>query len=345
MRSIPFIFISILALMACQNKSDKNKSNTSTNKGPIQIDASIAVLSPFQQTVEANGIVLSNQQVDIQSELSARVVMINIPEGKAVKAGTLLLKLYDEDLQAQLRKVAAQLSLAQANEKRLKTLYDAKGLNQQDYDAALGQKLSLEADLDYIKSMIKKTEIRAPFDGVLGLRRISLGTMLTPQTIVTTLQEQAQLKVDFVLPEHYASTLKVGDLVSVNPQTEPIKAKVIAIEPRVEAGTQNVQVRAILMQASYHLAPGAFVKVALDVAKNKTSILVPTQCVIPDARNKKIAVIKHGMVQMTVVETGYRGSDNVEVISGLQVGDTFAVSGILYLKPKAEVSIQKFRTY
>jgi membrane fusion protein (multidrug efflux system) len=122
-------------------------------------------------------------------------------------------------------------------------------------------------------------------------------------------------------------------------------AKVIAIEPRVESGTQNVQVRAMIQSAESHLSPGAFVKVVLDVAKNKASILVPTQSVIPDARNKKIAVIHNGVVQMTVVETGYRGTDNIEIVSGLNVGDTFAVSGILYLKPKAEVSIQKFRTY
>jgi membrane fusion protein (multidrug efflux system) len=101
----------------------------------------------------------------------------------------------------------------------------------------------------------------------------------------------------------------------------------------------------MIQSAESHLSPGAFVKVVLDVAKNKASILVPTQSVIPDARNKKIAVIHNGVVQMTVVETGYRGTDNIEIVSGLNVGDTFAVSGILYLKPKAEVSIQKFRTY
>jgi membrane fusion protein (multidrug efflux system) len=345
MRLFYYTCLFVLVFAACKPAVDKSKQANAGNKGPIAIDASIAVLSPFQQTVEANGIIQSNQQVDIQSELSARVVSINIPEGKMVKAGTLLVKLYDDDLQAQLRKVSAQLNIAQGNEKRLKTLYDVKGINQQDYEAALSQKLSLEADLDYIKSMIKKTEIRAPFDGMIGLRRISLGAMLTPQTIITTLQEQTQLKVDFVLPEQQASTLKVGNTVQVKFNQGQTVAKVIAIEPRVESGTQNVQVRAMIQSAESHLSPGAFVKVVLDVAKNKASILVPTQSVIPDARNKKIAVIHNGVVQMTVVETGYRGTDNIEIVSGLNVGDTFAVSGILYLKPKAEVSIQKFRTY
>jgi membrane fusion protein (multidrug efflux system) len=159
------------------------------------------------------------------------------------------------------------------------------------------------------------------------------------------LQEQAQLKVDFVLPQQHASTIQVGSSVVVKANQVATEAKVIAIEPRVESGTQNVQVRATINSGETRLSPGAFVKVVIDVAKNKSSILVPTQSVIPDARNKKIAVIHNGVVQMTVVETGFRGTDNVEITSGLTVGDTFAVSGILYLKPKAEVSIQKFRTY
>jgi membrane fusion protein (multidrug efflux system) len=148
-----------------------------------------------------------------------------------------------------------------------------------------------------------------------------------------------------VLPEQHASTLKVGNTVQVKFNQGQTEAKVIAIEPRVESGTQNVQVRAMIQSAESHLSTGAFVKVVLDVAKNKASILVPTQSVIPDAKNKKIAVIHNGVVQMKVVETGYRGTDNIEIVSGLNVGDTFAVSGILYLKPKTEVSIQKFRTY
>lgn len=338
------LFFVILILSACN--SGKNKKNTSQDKGkgPVSIDVSIAHNQPFTNMVEANGNILALESVQLKPEMNGRIVYLNIPDGKTVVEGALLMKLYDDDLKAQLKKLNAQLSIAKNTEARLKSLLLLNGLNQQEYDLALTQLQNIEADIDYANAQIRKTEVRAPFTGVIGLRRVSIGAYVSPQDVLATLQETSALKVDFVLPEAYANAIANGDLVEVlDDQKQVFKAKVIGVEPLVNANTRNIQVRAMLQDSKEKLRPGAFVRVQLDVAKNKEGILVPTNCIIPETRFKKIAVIKNGVVDMRAVETGYRGESFVEITSGLNIGDTFAVNGILYLKPKAEVKIKSVK--
>jgi membrane fusion protein (multidrug efflux system) len=335
------LFFIVLILSACNSGKSKKNVSQDKGKGPVSIDVSIAHNQSFSNMVEANGNILALESVQLKPEMNGRIVYLNIPDGKTVSEGTLLMKLYDDDLNAQLKKLNAQLSIAKKTEARLKSLLLLNGLNQQEYDLALNQLQNIEADIDYTNAQIRKTEVRAPFTGVIGLRRVSIGAYVNPQDVLATLQETSALKVDFVLPEAYANAIANGDLVEVlDDQLQVFNAKVIGVEPLVNANTRNIQVRAMLQDSKGKLRPGAFVRVQLDVAKNKEGILVPTNCIIPETRFKKIAVIKNGVVDMRTVETGYRGESFVEITSGLNIGDTFAVNGILYLKPKAEVIIK-----
>jgi membrane fusion protein (multidrug efflux system) len=341
-----FLNLCFLLLLVSSCNSGKNKKNTGNEKGkgPVSIDVSIARMQSFSNIVEANGNILALESVELKPEMSGRIVFLNIPEGKTVAEGTLLMKLYDDDLKAQLKKLNAQLSIAKKTEAKLKSLLLLNGLNQQEYDLALNQMQNIEADLDYTNAQIRKTEVRAPFTGVIGLRRVSIGAYVSPQDILATLQEISALKVDFVLPEVHANFISLGDFVDVlDDQAQVFKAKVIGVEPLVNTSTRNIQVRAMVQISKGKLSPGAFVRVQIDVAKNKEGILVPTNCIVPETRFKKIAVIKNGAVDMRTVETGYRGESFVEITSGLNIGDTFAVNGILYLKPKAEVVIKTVR--
>lgn len=338
------LLIGLLLVSACNSGKNKKNAGPEKGKGPISIDVSVAHYQTFSNMVEANGNILALEAVQLKPEMSGRIVFLNIPEGQLVTQGTLLLKLYDDDLKAQLKKLNAQLSIARKTEVRLKSLLQLNGLNQQEYDVALTQLQNIEADIDYTNAQIRKTEIKAPFTGVIGLRRVSIGAYVSPIDIIASLQESSVLKVDFVLPEAYASAINNGDVVAVlDDQSKVFKAKVIGVEPLVNASTRNIQIRAIVQDAKGKLRPGAFVRVQIDVAKNKEGILVPTNCIIPETRFKKIAVIKNGIVDMRPVETGYRGESFVEITSGLNLGDTFAVNGILYLKPKAEVLIKSIK--
>lgn len=341
----PVICISALLFMyACGNKNKSNTQNKDKNKAPIAIDVSVATLQDYSNSLEASGTVLAGEFVELKPEISGRIVMLNIQEGRQVTEGTLLVKLFDDDLQAQLKKSQSQLKIAEATEKRLKALLAVNGLNQQEYDQALMQVNNVQADIDYVNAQIRKTEIRAPFSGSIGLRSVSKGAYVSPQDILATLQQTGILKIDFVLPENYSSDIRTNSEVKVVADNgKEFRAKILAVEPQVNTATRNIRVRAVISSAGTGLNPGAFVRVVMDNGVGKKAILVPSNSIIPETRNKKMAVVKNGKVKFAVVETGYRSEDKVEIISGLEPGDTFAINGILFLKPDAEVNIRQVK--
>ena len=206
-------------------------------------------------------------------------------------AGTVLAKLNDADLQAQLQKIKVQLELATINEQRNKKLVLAKGINQSDYDISLQQVNSLKADLLVTQAQLDKTIIRAPFTGVLGLRQISPGAYVTPAITLTTLQQVDRVKIDFNVPEFYTNMIRVGGTVQIQTNESNLKrrATIVATDPQINPTTRNLRVRAVLDGNA--IAPGTFVKVFLAAGKSKNSILVPTNAIIPEARAKKIIVV------------------------------------------------------
>lgn len=338
MRSILSLSGMLLLLQACSNNP---QNNTKTPPPPVTIDVIIVKPASFSYSLDASGTVQAQEFVELRPEVNGRITQLNIREGERIAAGTLLVKLNDDDLQAQLRKYQSQLEIAQRNQKRLKSLLDANGLNQQEYDIAESQVKSLQADVDFTKANIRKTEVRAPFSGVIGLRNVSQGAFVSSATLLATLQQTDQLKVDFVLPENEAQYLRKGSVVQVkSDQSESLqKATVIAIEPQVNQGTRNIKFRAQLA-GSASMNPGAFVKVVVSAGKSKDALLLPTNCIIPESRNKKVAMIRNGKVVFEVVEIGFRGSSEVEITKGIQPGDTIAANGLLFLKPDAPVNIR-----
>lgn len=334
----------IAMLSACGTSDAKKDPKKDKNAGPVTVDVSIAKPSVYANVVEANGTVLAAEFVELKPEVAGRIVYLNIREGQPVQAGTVLARLNDEDLQAQLKKYRAQLQLAKINEARLKTILKAEGLNQADYDAALQQVNNLEADVAYTQALINKTEIRAPFTGVIGLRNVSIGAFVSQQSILATIQQTASLKVDFVMPETYASAVYQGKKVEVvSDQGQVFAAVISGIEPQVNTATRNLKIRAIISGATKSLSPGAFVRVNFNEGEARPRIFVPSNCIIPETRFKKIAVLKNGKAEMTVVETGVRTGNDVEITKGLNEGDTFAINGILFLKPGSEVKIRKVK--
>jgi membrane fusion protein (multidrug efflux system) len=175
------------------------------------------------------------------------------------------------------------LDLAEKTEQRDKQLLAVNGLNQSDYDAALNIVNGFKADIEYNQALLDKTILKAPFDGYIGLRQVSVGAYVTPATLIATLLQLDKIKIDFTIPEDYSSTVKVGGTVDVdmdeNGKTR--KAKIIAIEPQVNLS--NMTVRASGKQQS---KSGSFAKVILHSGLNKSAIMIPTNALIPDKNNR-----------------------------------------------------------
>ncbi|MEZ4906105.1 MAG: efflux RND transporter periplasmic adaptor subunit [Saprospiraceae bacterium] len=188
--------------------------------------------------------------------------------------------------------------------------------------------------MEYQKALIRKTEILAPFDGILGLRNVSIGAHIAPGTVLTTIRSKDKMKLDFSVPEKYADEIKKGmnvDFKLTNDMTT-YSAKVIATEMGINENTRNYKVRAIVNQKSDKLISGSFANVNLDLGEKSDAIMIPSQSIIPSARNKTVIIANNGKAEFKPVITGIRKSDLVEVTEGLELGDTIVTSGLLFLK-------------
>ena len=340
MRKISFLAVACFFLaIGCKEKSkafDKFNPNA-----PVSVDVAIAANQQVDKVVEVNGSVAAKDFVELRPEINGRVVFLQIPEGKQVQAGTVLAKLNDADLQAQLEKIKVQLELATINEQRNLQLLKVKGINQSDYDISLQQVKSAKADLAYTQSLIDKTIIKAPFTGQLGLRQISLGAFVTTTTTIATLQKTDHLNIDFTLPEIYGAYVKVGKnvkLEGISESKQKLTATIIAIEPQIIATTRNIKVRATLQGK---MSPGAYVKVYLSDNLQKPSILVPANVLIPESKNKQIVLVKNGVARLVEVQTGYRTATSVEITKGVNVGDTVVIAGMLFVRDGNKIKIGK----
>jgi len=326
----------------CQGKPDPVKPKEAP---PTVVDVIVAGTQGLTNTVEANGNIVANEYVELHPEISGRITYLNVPEGHTIAQGTVIARINDADLQAQLSKSKVQLDLAQKTEERYKQLLNVNGINQADYDNALNQVNSLKADIQYTQTLIDKTVIKAPFSGIVGLRQVSPGAFVTAANIIATIQQVSKVKIDFTIPEEYSNLIKKGSLVDVEvdaAQQLRKKAVVIATEPQVNQSTRNLKIRAILREGTAN--PGAFVKVFVDAGGNKKAIMIPTNSIIPEDKNNQVILVKNGKASFVNVKTGMRESNNVEVVSGIQTGDSVVVTGVLFARPKSVLKVRSVKT-
>jgi membrane fusion protein (multidrug efflux system) len=310
-------------------------------KGPtLAVNAFVVVSQSLKEDVVSSGSLLAAEQVDIYPEISARITQLNIQEGQPVAKGALLVKLFDQDLRAQLQKLLALADNARRTEDRNKQLLAKGGISQQEFDIATTNLRSSLADIDLVKANLLRTEIRAPFSGVIGLRNVSAGAVVSPSTLIARLQQISSLKLDFSIPEKYGSAVKTGSLISfqVDGSNQAGQGSVYAIEPGVEEQTRNLRIRARVNNTSTRYRPGTFARVTLTI-QNERSLVVPTQAVIPQTRTNQVIVINNGKAQFKDVKTGLRTAGTIQILSGLSAGDTVATTGLLFLKPDSPVKV------
>ncbi|MCE7059129.1 efflux RND transporter periplasmic adaptor subunit [Dyadobacter sp. CY343] len=332
----------IFLMLSCGEKKDTFQQKG--GGGPVTVDVIIAKSEAVSDKVEVNGTIVANEFAELRPEVSGLLTFLDVPEGKVVQKGTVIARINNADLVAQLDKIKIQLQLAETTEKRLKQLVAINGINQADYDLAANQVNTFKADMIYTQALIDKTIVRAPFTGVIGLRKVSAGSYVSPNSIIATMQQLSNLRIDFTLPETYQKYITKGQNVDVlldQNSKKLVTARVIATEPQVNQTTRNITVRAVLNSGD--TSPGSFAKVYLKTNSNKSSIMIPTNSIIPEAQGKKAVVVKNGKAVFVTVVTGDRLADVVEVTSGLNVGDSVVVSGVLFARPDAPVKVRSVR--
>ncbi len=336
----PFIALILFVLVTSCNSPKKETANIA--KSAVFVDITVAQLQDFKTNLEVNGAVISNELIELHPEVSGRLILLNIPDGGIVKKGTVLAKINDADLQAQMTQYKSQLELAIKTEKRLNDLLKINGVNQADYDLALNQLNVIKANVAYTEAQLDKTVIKAPFAGELGLRMVSPGAYVTPQTIIGTLGQNDKVKIDFAVPESYFDLIQKGNIILVkgNGSKDTLTATISAIDPQVNTISRNIKVRALL--GAGKLSPGSFVKVILE--NSRKTIIVPSNSIISEGYVSQVVIAKKGKAIFKTVETNLRNANSIEITKGLALGDSVVVSGMLYVRPNTKVKVQHVKT-
>lgn len=293
--------------------------------------------------VETVGSVRAREQVDIVSEIARKVVSIPMKEGAAVRAGQLLFKLDGADISARINKLKIELQYAAANEARDKVLLSKGGLSQEKFDESANRRSTLEAEIEVLKVDLAKTEIRAPFSGRIGLRSVSEGALVTPGMVLANLQDMSRIKIDFSVPERYSRDLHAGSLISYRTDYLPEErtAAVEAIEPAVDQRTRTLMVRADADNKDGSLVPGTSARISLTVTEARPGIFVPTSALVPSIKGYTAFIKQKGAAKAVTVKTGVRNRDNIQILEGLQTGDSLITTNLLRIKNGSPVTIAK----
>lgn len=296
---------------------------------------------PLDNQVYATGSLIANEIVNIAPEVAGKLTYLNIPEGQIVQKGQLIARVNDADLQAQLKKLEVQLAIAKSKEDRAKKLLDINGLSVEEYEDALNSHNILKAEIEYTRTLIAKTEIRAPFTGKLGFKLISDGSFVSTATVLTTLQQINPVKIEFSVPERYAPQVKTGNSISfqIDGYKQLFTAQVYALQPDIDVASRSVVMRARADNASGILKPGSFARISLSMGVDEKAIMVPTQAIIPVLKGQQVFVAENGVVVARPVTLGFRGDTKVQITEGLKVGDTVLTTGLMSLRPGSNVIV------
>ena len=343
----PFLIVFVLvAALAVIKLSFFTSNKPSAPVGPMKPPAAIVsvfVVTPekLDQKIALSGTVLASEEAALITETSGRIVKIDFQEGATVSKGQLLVKINDQDLQASLKKMQQQCKLAKDRSDRQKHLLELGGVSQEDFDASQNAYTGLQADIEQIQATILKTEIRAPFNGVVGVRNVSEGSYINTSTVVASIQQIDPVKIDFNVPEKYAAKIHVGDDVEFNTAGSSLilAARISAIEPKVDPTMRTLKIRARCANPAGKILPGAFARIGLKLDKDSLGLMIPTEALIPDLKGQKVFLCKNGVASPQKVKTGIRTETRVQITEGLNPGDSVVVRGLMQVKPDALLKI------
>lgn len=341
--------LAYLVLWACVTKAgDLNEESVETGRSkPVgtPVDAVILASSESKEVIDINATLVANQEVDIVSEMTRKIVNVHVREGSKVRKGSLLFRLDDADLQAQLEKLRQQEKLAMINEDRLKDLLSHDAVSQQDYDEASTSLKVLQAQIQEVLVAIGKTLISAPFDGQVGMINVHPGSIVSTNTVLTNIEDNTALKVEFSVPEKYASLIGVGDEIRFKTVAEgkTYAARISAVSPGLNENTRSLLVRAVTPNPHGELFPGQSARATLAFNTSQNALVVSANALIPSSAGYTVFVVRSNIAQAVPVEIGQRNASTVQIVSGLHKGDTVITSNLLRLGPGVPVSLASLK--
>jgi membrane fusion protein (multidrug efflux system) len=309
--------------------------------GLLPVTAIIARPSYLTNGIRSAGTLLANEEVDIVSKVSGKVTGVFFREGSAVRKGDLLVKIYDDDLQAQLRRSEIQEKMLSEKLERQRILLAKDAVSREAFDQLQTDYNVSLADINLLRVRIAETEVRSPFNGVIGFRYVSEGTYVQPSVKIAHLIDYDQMKLEFAIPEKYVSQSLLGKKIAFKAQgyNDEFIAYVYAIDYRVDETTRTIGLRARYDNRDKRLVPGMFADLTLITDEKNNALQVPSQAVVPEMNEKRIWLFRNGKAELVPVVAGSRTETMVEILSGISVGDTVITSGLMQLRPNMAVRV------
>lgn len=343
---IGWLLLAKLDLFGDEDTASGGKAGASGGGGggaaaPAKVGVYVAESGHIDAPLALPGTVLPNETVEITSEVAGKLVEINFNEGNSVAAGVVLARLNDAELQASLLRAKSRKKLAELNEARKKALLDRNGVSTAEYEAAANELEVATAEIALIEAQIEKTVVRAPFSGVIGLRHVSLGSYLTPSTVIATLQDISPLKVEFKVPERYAASIRPGMVFNYTAEgsSSSQTARVYASEPALDTRTRSRVVRALSTNTNGNVLPGQYVEVELKTGAALELSLIPTEAIVPTMQGQQVFVVKEGKAVAQSVQLGSRSEKYVGIVDGVNSGDSIVISGLQGVRDGGPVQV------
>lgn len=330
------------------DKTAQGPAKSSSAAKALNVEAEVLDYCTLTDKIIRTGSTMPDEEVDLSFESSGKIVDIYFQEGSHVKAGELLAKINDAPLQAQLKKLQAQVQLATDRVYRQRTLLEKDAVSQEAFEQVQTEYEQLMADIELVKANIAQTELRAPFDGVIGLRMVSEGAYATPSTVIAKLTKVAPIKIEFSIPESYATQVRKGSKIVFSMEQDGLmkdyNASVFAVESVVDAETRSLKVRALYPNTDERIVPGRFVSVEVVREEISNAIAVPSEAVVPEMGRQIVYLYRNGKAQPQEIVLGLRTEDKVQAVQGLEKGDTLLTTGVMQLRTGMNVRIENLKT-
>jgi len=336
-------FPAIRRLFASSDQPEAPIQRGESGRQELEVSATVLTPQTLNNLFRITGVLLPDEEVDLTFESPGKITQINFREGTFVEKGTLLAKVNDEPLQAELKKLEAQLPLAEDRLYRQQTLLEKDAISQETYQSVFTQLETLKADIELVKARIRQTELRAPFSGIIGLRQVSEGAYASPTVVVTTLTKISPLKIEFSITQNFVNLIRPGSEIefTVENDLEVYNASVYAVEPRLDEQTFSLFARARYDNADGKIKPGQSASIRIKLDQIDNAIVIPSIATVKEMGRDITYVYESGKAKEVEIVTGMRTASSVEVVSGLEAGDTLLTTGVMQLRTGMPVRIDR----
>ena len=332
------ILITLLLTGFSFHSCKKNKKQQVSTSSEFVVDGYLVMPQPFENRLKVTANLLPAEYVEIKSPVAGTVLGIFFKEGQRIKEGEPLIQIDDRIWKAQVKGLEAQLNTAKEDLRRREALLEAEGVSIEEVETTRSTVLRLEANIEELEVSIGLANVRAPFSGEVGMRDFSVGAYMSQGQVITRIAQTNPLKIDFNLPSHYISQIKVGKTVNVLVNQDSIKASVYAVNPVIDESARTIQARA-MVNNSRRWMPGDFAEVVVILDSYKSAIVIPTELIVPELGEETVFIVKKGVATKKNITTSVRNERVALITNGVVAGDTLLATGLIQIRDGMRVNI------